>query len=355
MPSFAGGAEAIPDIASTGRNIWDSARDAGISIRNYGFFLSFNDKITGLSGGPDNYPAARGLQPPGHDLAGITDIDYRRFDLDYPDSDAPWRIASDTGNKAALYRKTQYGKYNAPCRFVEWNREFQMMLQKSPDGSAVPALTLVRLPEDHTQGDTAEKHSPKSYVADNDFALGEIVETVSRSSIWNSTAIFVIEDDAQSGADHVDAHRTIGFVISPWIKASSVDHHFYNTDSMLKTMELLLGLGPMSQYDAVADPIMDWDSSPSNVESYAAIPPAPALILDRNPRLKDLSAQDPRRAMELACAQMDFVHPDAAPALELDEIVWKTVKGPNSNMPVLHRTLPSREKDADDDDDDDGK
>ncbi|MGD0767805.1 MAG: alkaline phosphatase family protein [Tepidisphaeraceae bacterium] len=353
MPSLQNGAPAIPDVASTGRNLWDTARQAGISLRNYGFLLSFNDRVTGLAGGPDNYPGPAGLQPPGHDLAGISDIDYRRFDLDFPDSDAPFIYATKTGNSKALFKKSAFGQYKVPSRFTEWNREFQMMLARSPDGSAVPALTMIRLPNDHTTGATPGKHTPRSYVADNDYALGEIVQAISRSPIWRSSAVFVIEDDAQSGADHVDAHRTIGFIISPWIKANSVDHHFCNTDSMLKTIELILGLGPMSQYDAVADPIMDWDDSPSNAAPYDAIAASPVMIAERNPKVSDLSAGDPRRKMALESEKMDFTHADAAPALELDQIVWKTIKGPDSVMPIMHRTLPGGVHPAGDNDDDD--
>jgi len=352
MPSFNNGAPPIPDVSNTGRNIWDMARQAGISLRNYGFFLSFNDKITGVQGDPDNYPCAIGLQPPGHDLAGITDIDYRRFDLDYPDSDAPAAFSRQSGQRKMLFKTTAYGKYQAQCRFAEWNREFQMMLAKSPDGSAVPALSMIRLPNDHTIGAKAGKHIPTAYVADNDYALGEIVQTISHSPIWTSSAIFVIEDDAQSGADHVDAHRTTGFIISPWIKFHRVDHRFCNTDSLLKTIELILGMQPMSQYDAVADPIMDWDTSPANAQPYDPIVPSSALFAQVNPAASDLASGDPRRAMALSSEKMDFTHPDAAPALELDQIVWKTVKGPASIMPLMHRTLPlGVHADRDDDDD----
>jgi YVTN family beta-propeller protein len=350
MPSFQNGAPAIPDVASTGRNLWDTAREAGISLRNYGFLLSFNDRVTGLAGAPDNYPGPSGLQPPGRDLAGISDIDYRRFDLDFPDSDAPSVYAGKNGKSNALFKKTAFGKYKVPSRFTEWNREFQMMLANSPDGSAVPALTMIRLPNDHTNGAVPNKHTPRSYVADNDYALGEIVQTISRSPIWRNSAIFIIEDDAQSGADHVDAHRTVGFIVSPWIKAKSVDHHFCNTDSLLKTIELILGLGPMSQYDAVADPIMDWDSAPSNDAAYEAIAPSRQMILERNPKESELSAGDPRLKMALESEKMDFTHPDAAPALELDQIVWKTIKGPESVMPIMHRTLPGGAAGDDDDD-----
>jgi Phosphoesterase family len=349
---YRNGAPQIPNVASTGRYIWDAAREAGVSMRNYGFLLSTADGAAARADRPDNYPAVPGLQPPGHDLAGVTDIDFRRFDLDYADSDATWAYAARMHDKRALFARAVYGKYKKPSRFAEWDREFQMMLAKSPDGSAVPALVMIRLPDDHTIGAKAGKHTPRSYVADNDYALGQFVQAISHSPIWSSTAIFVIEDDAQSGVDHVDAHRTTGFVISPWIKEHSVDHHFYNTDSMLKTIELLLGLKPLSQYDAVADPIMDWNDGPANARPYEAVAPSDALIRELNPKLRDLRAGDPRIEMEVESAKMDFTHADAAPAAELDEIVWKTVKGPESVMPIMHRTLPGKEKEGNDDDDD---
>ncbi|HEY2759812.1 MAG TPA: alkaline phosphatase family protein, partial [Pirellulales bacterium] len=324
----------IPDVASTGRNIWDAAREAGITLRNYGFFLYIADGTVGLSSGPDNYPVAAGLQPGGHNLKGLTDIDYRRFDLDYPDSNAPSMYFNQNGNKQNLYEKTAYGKFEMPSRFAEWNREFQLMLAKDPTGAAVPTLTLLRLPEDHTEAARGGKHTPASYIADNDYALGQIVDTVSHSPIWNSTAIVVIEDDAQSGADHVDCHRTIGLVISPYIRTHSVDHRFYNTDSMLKTIEQLLGLKPLCQYDAIADPILDWDDAPKNAEPYAAVLPDADLIAQKNPRPEELGANDPRREMALKSAKMDFVFPDHIPAREANEIIWQTVKGPRSKIPL---------------------
>jgi len=330
---FSKGLPAIPDVANTGRNIWDAAKEAGISLRNYGFFLYFSDDNAGAAGGPDNYPVAAGLLPPGHDLTGVTDADFRRFDMDYPDSDAPEMYFKKTGNKQCMYATTKYGQYNMPSRFSEWNREFQMMLAKDASGAAVPALMLIRLPLDHTVAAKAGKHSPRSYIADNDYALGQIVQALSRSPIWKETAIVVIEDDAQSGADHVDCHRTIGFVVSPWIKAHSVDHRFYNTDSMLKTIELLLGLKPLCQYDAIADPILDWDMSPSNAEPFSAILPGEQLVAEINPRAENLGMDDPRREMATKSASMDFTHADNLPAREANEIIWQTVKGPQAKMP----------------------
>jgi YVTN family beta-propeller protein len=332
-PALSAGAKPIPDVASTGVNIWDAVGGKNLSLRNYGFYLFFSDHNTGLPGGPDNYPVVAGLQPPGHDLAGVTDWDFRRFDMGYPDSDAPQSYFKQTGDEKCLWPTKTYGAANAPSRFTEWNREFQMMLEKDPGGKAVPSLMLVRFCTDHTNGAAPGRHTPRSYVADNDYAVGQLVEAVSKSPIWKSTAIFIIEDDAQAGVDHVDAHRTTAFVISPWIKAASVDHHFYNTDSMLKTIELLLGLPALSQYDAVADPIMDWDSSPSNAAPYAAVLPSKDLIADVVPPKTSMKRGDPRLELARRSEAMDFTHADAAPAFELNEIIWKTVKGADSKMP----------------------
>jgi hypothetical protein len=351
-PLFKNGSPAMPNVASTRHYIWDAAREAGLSVRNYGFFLYINTLEVGLSGGPDNYPAEAGLLPPGHDLAGITDADFRRFDMDYADSEAPANVAARTGDKKALYPVATFGRAGATSRFGEWNREFQMMLTKDPSGSAVPALMLVRLPHDHTVGGRSGAHTPRSMVADNDYAVGQLVEAVSRSAIWKSTAVFVIEDDAQSGIDHVDAHRTIGFVICPWIRRGSVDHRFCNTDSMLKTMELLLGLRPLSQYDAVADPIMDWDDAPSNDEPFTAIAPSDAVMRETNPRARDLSAYDPRRRDAIESDQMNFARADAAPADRLDEITWRSVRGMQSQIPASRRPELSGYEQRNDDDND---
>jgi YVTN family beta-propeller protein len=256
-PEFKEGGKAIPDVAAApGGHLWDLAVRQGLTFRNYGFFMSNGVKQGAVTVIPDNYPADKGLQPGGHDLEGRTDVDFRKFDLDYADSDARWNLYRKTNDEGYLMGRRAFGKYEARSRFEEWNREFQMMLKKDPTGGAVPNLMLVRLGDDHTVGLNPAKHSPRSMVADNDYAVGQLVETVSKSPIWKSCAIFIIEDDAQNGPDHVDAHRSTCYVISPWIKKGSVDHSFHNTVSVLKTMELLLGLPAMCQYDAVAAPIL---------------------------------------------------------------------------------------------------
>jgi hypothetical protein len=307
---------------------------------------------------PDNYPASKSLQPGGRDLGGVTDIDYRKFDLEYADSTAPAEYAKETNDKKYLRPRATYGKYNATCRFEEWNREFQMMLAKDPaGGTGVPNLVTIRLGDDHTMGANPNKHTPRSMVADNDYGVGQIVEAVSHSPIWKSTAIVILEDDAQNGPDHVDAHRSVCYVISPWIKAHSVDHSFHNTVSALKTIECLLGLPPMSQYDAVATPIMDWDTAPNNAAPFNAIKPTREIIAERNsPKNAPNIFTPEQRAMIEQSERMDFSVADRAPADELNQIIWQTVKGPGAVMPPsphgpVLAVQPGEKKVKDDDDD----
>src|SRR5205085_2499881 len=132
---------------------------------------------------PDNYPTVTGLQPPGHDLDGITDIDFRRFDMDYPDSDARHVLAKQTGDDVYYSAKRAIGKHHAPSRFSEWKNEFDQMLAKDPTGVSVPAFMTIRFCTDHTVGLSAGKHTPRSMVADNDYAVGQLVETISHSPI----------------------------------------------------------------------------------------------------------------------------------------------------------------------------
>jgi hypothetical protein len=331
--TYPNGLPPIADVSmAPGGHIWDVAEGAGLSIRNYGVFLTFGKLRTAATGPPDNYPASPGLQPPGHDLAGRTDWDFRRFDSDYADGDAPAMYGCEP-------LRTTYGKYKLHSRVAEWKREFDLMLARDPKGGAVPDLMLVRLGRDHTQGLAAGKFSPKSEVADNDYAVGELVETVSRSPIWKETAIFILEDDSQDGPDHVDSHRSIGFVISPWIRKGAVDHRFYNTDSVLKSIELLLNLPAMSQYDALADPIDAWDASPANDAPYMALRPARDIICEKKATPYALQHDPALRRLTAQSDGMDLETPDSADPRLLNEIIWKSVKGENAPMPAPREGL----------------
>lgn len=177
-------------------------------------------------------------------------------------------------------------------------------------------------------------------VAENDLALGRLVEAVSHSRIWKESAIFVLEDDAQNGPDHVDAHRSIAFAISPFSRRRSVDSTLYTTSGMLRTIELVLGLPPMSQYDAAATPM------------YNAFQPTPALApyVHLPARVSIEERNDWSSPGAAASARMNLRDADLAPELELNEIIWQSVRGAGSRMPPPRRTGFIRPIDGDDDD-----
>jgi hypothetical protein len=191
----------------------------------------------------------------------------------------------------------------------------------------MPRLQILRLPNDHTYGTSVGKLTPVAMVAQNDLALGQLVEAVSKSRFWPQTAIFVVEDDAQNGADHVDAHRSIGLVISPYTQRKGVDSTMYSTSSMLRTMELILGLQPMSQFDAAATPMYNAFQAEPNLEPYQTLP-AQVDIHEKNRK----TAWGSRLS-----EQMDFTKEDAADDLLLNEVVWRSVKGADSPMPAPTR------------------
>lgn len=340
----------IPNIAEApGGYLWDGARSGGLTFRNYGFLLSTGAPAKPPFKVPDNYPTVAGLSPPGHiptphgQMAGYTDYDFRRFDFGYADSDAWVKHSLDatslgltTGQPAGYYRSARSNVPAQPSRFAEWNREFQEMLKSDPTGKSVPAFETVRFGRDHTMGLNPGFQSPKAMMADNDYAVGQLVEAVSRSPIWKNTVIFVVEDDAQFSNDHVDTHRSFVQVISPWIQKSTVDSRFYDTNSVLKSMELLLGLKPMSQYDHFSNPIMGgWDTKPSNDATFTAILPAKSIISQVNPKATAYAPSDPRRRLVEASARIDWRVADAAPYAILNEILWKDARGPGSATPAL--------------------
>jgi hypothetical protein len=160
-------------------------------------------------------------------------------------------------------------------------------------------------------------------MADNDLALGRLVEAVSSSPYWPETALFVLEDDAQNGPDHVDAHRTEALIISPYTQTAVVDSTFYSTSSMLRTMELIVGLPPMTQFDAAATPMLNSFTDTPVLEPYAALTP--------DQPLDELNATDAPLAAESQA--MDFSAEDRAPDDVLNVAIWKSVRGESSDMP----------------------
>ena len=162
-------------------------------------------------------------------------------------------------------------------------------------------------------------------VADNDFAVGQLVDIVSHSKIWNKTVICVLEDDAQAGIDHVDAHRSTAYLISPYIAKATVDSRFYNTDSMLRTMELLLGMPPMSQFDATASPFNIFSKSLVNSEPFDSIMPAREIVCKANTKADYRAADSAHVSGESEDSEMDE---------ELNDILWGAVKGAKSPRPA---------------------
>jgi hypothetical protein len=179
-------------------------------------------------------------------------------------------------------------------------------------------------------------------VAENDLALGQFVELISHSPIWKESAIFVLEDDAQNGPDHVDAHRSILFAISPFTRRGVVDSTLYTTSGVLRTMELILGLPPMSQYDAAATPMYNAFTTTPTLTPFTHLA-ARVPLEDKN------DWASPGAALS---ARMNFSAPDQAPDLELNQVVWMSVRGRDSVMPPPRRTGFIKPIVGDDDDDD---
>jgi hypothetical protein len=195
---------------------------------------------------------------------------------------------------------------------------------------------IMGLGENHTKGPTPGEFTPEAAVASNDIGVGKIVAAASRSKFWKEMAIFIIEDDAQNGPDHVDSHRTAGLVISPYTRRAIVDSTLYTTASMIRTMELLLGMKPMTQYDAGATPMF---------RSFGSRPSAVAFDL-RKPQVEVNATNPPRGPGARGSAQMNFAEYDDFDAEgedTLNRILWAAAKGPNVPYPApVHRAIMTR-------------
>ncbi len=270
----------FPIATPAGGYLWDVAAEAKVSFRSYGEFVQNSKKL--------GDPATARLKS----LVGRFDPGYHGFDLDYPDVKRAGRFISE--------------------------------LKRFEAEGDMPRLQVIRLPQDHTAGTTFSKWTPTACVAENDLGLGQLVEAVTKSKFWPQTAIFVVEDDAQNGPDHVDAHRTVALVISPYTRRGVVDSTMYSTSSMLRTMELILGLRPMSQFDAAATPMFNSFQPKPDLRPYAGLP-ANVDVTERNGKLA-WGAEKSRK--------LDFTKEDAADDLILNEIIWRSVRGPGSKMPA---------------------
>ena len=286
-----------------GGYLWDRAAEAKVTYRSYGEWIA-NGKKNKDGTFEDGKATVKALE-------GHFDPQFRGYDLDYPD--------------------------------VKRAERFIAELKRFEKDGEMPRLQILRLPNDHTSGTRVGKPTPRAQVADNDVALGMVIEALSHSKFWKDTAVFVIEDDAQNGPDHVDAHRVTALVISPYTKRNYVDSTMYSTSSMLRTMELILGLKPMSQFDAAARPMYNSFTAKPDLTPYNA----------EKARIDLTEVNKPGAWGAAASEKLDLAKEDQADDLIFNEIIWKSVRGADSPMPAPVRAAffvpikPKKDKDDD--------
>jgi DNA-binding beta-propeller fold protein YncE len=204
-------------------------------------------------------------------------------------------------------------KVRDTTRISQWKRDFDSLLAINK----VPQLNTLRVINDHTEGLRKGRPTPFAHVADNDLAVGLFVEYLSKSPIWKESVVFIIEDDAQNGADHVDAHRTTAYVAGGFVKRGYVDHTMYSTTSMVRTIELILGLPPMSQFDAGATPMWNCFSPAADLRPFVSKP----INIDLDN--KNVAVNEWQRRSEA----FDLTKEDAVPDLEFNIVLWHAIKG----------------------------
>ncbi|MBV9021203.1 MAG: bifunctional YncE family protein/alkaline phosphatase family protein [Ktedonobacteraceae bacterium] len=299
---------------SPGGYLWDSAAQAKITYRDYGEFYQA-DANASVSNAK-LIPASQAntcTGPVAHSYSGIT-IPAGQVLCFLPMDINPQTTPNLVGHYDPQFRTFDMS-FRESDRIAEWQREYQQFVTNNN----LPQLTILRLPNDHTSGTSVGKITPQAAVAENDYAVGQVVDTVSHSKYWGSTTIFITEDDAQNGPDHVDAHRTEALVVSPYTSRSTkyVDHTLYDTAAMVRTMELILGLRTLSQYDAAATPMWRDFHSGTDTAPYTALAEKypPTLV---NGTSAFGAAQS---------AQMNFTVADAIPEDPLNQILWHAIKG----------------------------
>ena len=320
--------------------LWDAAERAGLTHRNYGEFVTvISAKDVEAAGQkkhkayPDLSSAVRAIPNKGS-LKNQHSLSFRSFDVTAPDSMTVDCYKAALNPSASSDPAVTRDNPNANCRgnsrFGEWLAEFQGFVKDREAGRAdsMPALTVMRFPNDHTTGMKNGFPTPQFMVADNDYAVGRLVEAVSSSVYWKDTAIFIVEDDAQSGPDHVDSHRSVGLAISAYNKPGALIHKFHSTVSMIRTIELLLGIAPMNQLDASAVPMDIFQEKP-DLTAYKAVLPTIAAdnLMTRKP--KDKAAAEWMKKSD----RQNFAHADMADPKVLNAGIWFACTGNGSNLP----------------------
>jgi DNA-binding beta-propeller fold protein YncE len=350
--------QGIPDVnePATGY-LWGDVARAGLTYRHYGEFVSTEwcddteAEQPPMAGTPhpQGEACAKAFIKPSEPLP-----DYLGQPHGGPNP-WPWAvpiIARDVPTKPELvgHFDPRFPDFNLAfpdqLRVDEFLNEFDGFVQARRQGQKsgeMPQYVMLRLPNDHTMGTRPGGPKPEASVADNDLAVGRVAEALSHSPYWDDTAIFVLEDDAQDGQDHVDSHRSPAYVISRYAPGSAaqpfVDHHFYTTVNMIRTMEALLGLPPMNNNDAWAPPMVELFSGPPIQQPFTAD--------DRNLKSGLLYQTNVLKAPGAkASAHMDFSHADAVDTAKLNRILWRERKGDRPMPPPRHTVFPETEGDT---------
>jgi YVTN family beta-propeller protein len=320
--------------------LWDAAARAGLTYRNYGEFVTVISAQDVEAAGkklhksyPDISRAVRAIANK-ESLEKHHSENFKSFDVTAPDSMTVecYKAALDPAgsSEAAVTRSNSNENCRGNSRLGEWLTEFRDFVKQREAGHAdpMPALNVLRFPNDHTTGMKSGFPTPQFMVADNDYALGRLVEAISLSVYWKDTAIFVVEDDAQSGPDHVDSHRSVVLAISAYNRPGALIHTFHNTVSMIRTMELLLGIAAMNQLDASAVPMDIFQERP-DLTPYKAVLPTIATdnLLTGKPKDK-AAAGWMKKTM-----QQNFTHADMADPQVLNAVIWFACKGNASAEP----------------------
>jgi YVTN family beta-propeller protein len=270
------------------------------------------------------------------DFCAKNKVSYRSYgEFVGDDFGARPRLESLKGHAAAF---APYGLgVKDTLRFRQWQKDFDSLIAVQ----AVPKFNTIRMGNDHTEGMRVGSPTPYAHVADNDLAVGMLIDHLSKSNIWKESVVFILEDDAQNGPDHVDAHRSPAYVVGPYVKRSFVDHTMYTTSGMLRTMELILGLPPMTQYDAAATPMWRSFTSKPDLTVFNHLP-ANINLNERNPKNNAASA------MAMLSEKYDWSKEDRVPDLVLNEILWQGIKGKPAPSPVraaFIKEQPKKDKD----------
>jgi DNA-binding beta-propeller fold protein YncE len=319
--------------------LWDNVSKHGLSYRDYGEYVNalWCNKPRKAASPKQGTPSAEETNCPRTELHRGDDLPANLGEPHGGHSPYPWTVPLFSGIKAtkAVLRDhfdALYPDFNTDypdqLRADEFLNEFAAYSRARAEGESpevqLPAFVLLYLPDDHTGGTRPNRPRPAAAVADNDLALGRVVDAVSHSPYWDDTAIFVLEDDAQDGGDHIDAHRSIAFVVSKYSPGAAdhpyLEHRFYTTVNMIHTLETLLGLPPMNQNDAYAPVMGELFSGPGN---------QPAFQVDYRNLKNGLIYETNKRTAPGAVQSMnmDFSRPDAAPAAQLNDVLWHDQKG----------------------------